>query len=305
MVGKCVWSAVAARDVCWGQAAAVLNPSQINLFTQGFPWCPPPYRRTLFSCSGATFVLFQHVKLVGTDKVSRQNQHHQSSSPCGVLEHPEGLRDSSEKSQKEPSDHYIHHIPSVFCHIWHHQTLQEKTSQINVSLRCSWAPKRVPRQLRKVSKRALWSPHPFGVLSYLTSSNFTRKNITNQRLPTVLLSTQKGSKTARKSHPKNHLITRSLGVPWLFIASFFLQPQHHKSMSPLLCSWTWSSPFRATGHWSESAPRGPVDRRSCSSFIPWYACWARWPDWGRMPLWDIYMYIYIYIYIYTYIYIYI
>ena len=28
---------------------------------------PPPYRRTLFYCSGAAFVLFQHVKLVGTD----------------------------------------------------------------------------------------------------------------------------------------------------------------------------------------------------------------------------------------------
>ena len=98
-------------------AAALLNPSQVNLFTQGFPPAPAACRGTQFFCSGAAFLLFQHVKLVGTDKVSRQNQHHKSTSPYGVLEHPEGLRDSSEKSQKEPSDHYIHHIPSVFCHI--------------------------------------------------------------------------------------------------------------------------------------------------------------------------------------------
>ena len=52
-------------------AAALLKPSQVNLFTQGFPPGPAACRRTLFSCSGAAFLLFQHVKLVGTDGAPR------------------------------------------------------------------------------------------------------------------------------------------------------------------------------------------------------------------------------------------
>ena len=35
-----------------------------------------------------------------------------------------------------------------------------------------------------------------------------------------------------------------------------------------------------------------------------YACRARWPDWGRMPLLDTYMYMYVYMYMYLYMYMY-
>ena len=55
-------------------AAALLNPSQVNLFTQGFPPALAPCRRAPFFCSGAAFLFFQHVKLVGTDGAPREPQ---------------------------------------------------------------------------------------------------------------------------------------------------------------------------------------------------------------------------------------
>ena len=116
----------------------LLKPSQVNLFTQGFPPGPAACRRTLFSCSGAAFLLFQHVKLVGTDGAPRrpqetfkmalrglkkspmitrfdqdslivlshsilQPQHYKSMSPLGVL----GQKERSGVSPEEPSDHQI------------------------------------------------------------------------------------------------------------------------------------------------------------------------------------------------------
>ena len=44
------------------------------MFTQGFPPAPAPCRRTMFSCSGATFLFFKHVKRVCTDSAQRGRQ---------------------------------------------------------------------------------------------------------------------------------------------------------------------------------------------------------------------------------------
>ena len=51
-----------------------MNLSQVNLFTQGFPPALATCRRTTFFCSGAAFLFFQHVKLVGTDRAPREPQ---------------------------------------------------------------------------------------------------------------------------------------------------------------------------------------------------------------------------------------
>ena len=89
-------------------AAALLNPSQVNLFTQGFPPALATCRRPPFFCSGAAFLLFQHVKLVGTDGA------------------PRGLQEGSKRAPKEPPDHQI---PSVFFDFSRYHALVDQYHQ--------------------------------------------------------------------------------------------------------------------------------------------------------------------------------
>ena len=65
-----------------------MKPSQVNLFTQGFPPALALCRRTQFYCSGAAFLFFQHVKRVGTDSAPRGPQEGSKRAPRGPQEGP-------------------------------------------------------------------------------------------------------------------------------------------------------------------------------------------------------------------------
>ena len=162
-----------------------LKPSQINLFTQGFPPAPASCRDLKFSLGFANIQLFQHVKMVGTEGAPKELQ--------------EAFKMSFGRIKKS---HLITRSFRYYLIV-------------------------LPRELQVAFKMS------FGM------------------------------------HKPSNLVTIS-------------------SQCSLFCS-------------SFVVFIGGTDQRLVLRILSWYACRARWPDWGRMPLLDNQRHTYIYIYIYIYV----
>ena len=113
------------------RAAALKNPSQVNLFTQGFPPALAACRRTQFYCSGVAFVFFL------TCQTGRRRR-------CPKRA-PRGLQEGTKRSPKEPSDHQLPPVFLVLRTQETHGNKQHPKADITGVLVQSISPKNAPR----------------------------------------------------------------------------------------------------------------------------------------------------------------
>ena len=112
----------------------------------------------------------------------------------------------------------------------------------------------------------------------------------NQRLPTVFLDSQHRRIRPPEAPKKDIRSPDCLSALWILQYEIFIKLLSLINVSRR-CSWAPTM--------GQIVPREPSMRAHLSCRGLW--CWARWPDWGRMPLLLIYIYIHTLNYIWKFV----